>query len=440
MKTNREKLHDALGMVDEDIVQSAMTHAASMKAAHISRRAVLRRRLAILAAACLALTLMAGAILAVPLLTADDPIQTQPPVTVSTDEGQPFYIEEPLARLAQLSNSETVVISDPEVPELFTQPATHPSVQVPFTNYMQEYHVLTFDCEPGETVTIQATSGCLHYIDMPLNEHTDLSWSGDFLNALQKLPIDPIDSTFAGYDMMLTIDPSASCVSLQLATDGYEEGMDDEILDYVVRNDRGEITGAGSIYVCRRYLMTADEIKLLLSVPYVTRAAVLGSVRFTNPAEVTEAQVQEVLQGFAPTIETVRENTALDFSPLTANERRSYAIREIYRTVFPGQRIMGLGTGSTSHANYSQFDVTLEDEIERHFLILADGTWAEYRGHGDCHVDSCHLGCPNAAQYGVHHGWSAGCQLRTTDGRVYELRCDPVTQFETFVLIAQRPD
>jgi len=101
-QNNRDKLNDALGMVDEVTVQNALTHAEVMKAARaaqITRRATLRRRFAVMAAACLALAMMAGAILAVPLLTADDPAGTQPPVTVTTEEGEPFYVEAPLVKI-----------------------------------------------------------------------------------------------------------------------------------------------------------------------------------------------------------------------------------------------------------------------------------------------------------------------------------------------------
>ena len=52
-RNNRDKLNDALGMVDEELLQDAMLHVEGMGAAHLSRRAVMRRRVAITAAACL---------------------------------------------------------------------------------------------------------------------------------------------------------------------------------------------------------------------------------------------------------------------------------------------------------------------------------------------------------------------------------------------------
>lgn len=80
MKTDQEKLWDAVGMLDGETVQTAMTRAAHMQAAHTTRRATLRRRAVILTAACLIL-LIAGAFVAIPFMTADEPppIDTVPP-------------------------------------------------------------------------------------------------------------------------------------------------------------------------------------------------------------------------------------------------------------------------------------------------------------------------------------------------------------------------
>jgi hypothetical protein len=72
MKTDQEKLWDAVGMLDGETVQTAMTRAAHMQAAHTTRRATLRRRAVILTAACL-LLLIAGAFVAIPFMTADEP-------------------------------------------------------------------------------------------------------------------------------------------------------------------------------------------------------------------------------------------------------------------------------------------------------------------------------------------------------------------------------
>ena len=151
MKNNQDKLNDALGMVDESVVQSALNHADTMKAAGVarmSRRALLRRRVAVLGAACLALAMMAGAILAVPLLTADDPAGTQPPVTVTTEEGEPFYVEAPLVKIGRLSATETAEITTPTVPteDLSTQVTN-------LDDFFRYYSFLTVDCAMNRRFT-----------------------------------------------------------------------------------------------------------------------------------------------------------------------------------------------------------------------------------------------------------------------------------------------
>ena len=85
MKTDQEKLWDAVGMLDGETVQTAMTRAAHMQAAHTTRRATLRRRAVILAAACL-LLLIAGAFAAIPFMTADEPPPIDTPTPSDTAE------------------------------------------------------------------------------------------------------------------------------------------------------------------------------------------------------------------------------------------------------------------------------------------------------------------------------------------------------------------
>ena len=102
MKNNRDTLNDALGQVDESMVQSAMLHAEGMRAAHLSRGAMIRRRVAVVAAACLSMAFLAGAVLALPMLKRDN--GDLPPVTMEPSDGEAaFYVEAPIVRLDMLS-------------------------------------------------------------------------------------------------------------------------------------------------------------------------------------------------------------------------------------------------------------------------------------------------------------------------------------------------
>lgn len=84
MKTDQEKLWDAVGMLDGETVQTAMTRAAQLQAAHTTRRANLRRAV-ILTAACL-LLLIVGAFVAIPFMTADAPLPIDTPAPSDTAE------------------------------------------------------------------------------------------------------------------------------------------------------------------------------------------------------------------------------------------------------------------------------------------------------------------------------------------------------------------
>ena len=64
MKSNKEKLSDAVGMLDEETVATAMAYTTHMQAARTGRRAIVRRRAAVLLAACLALTLVLSRVMA----------------------------------------------------------------------------------------------------------------------------------------------------------------------------------------------------------------------------------------------------------------------------------------------------------------------------------------------------------------------------------------
>jgi hypothetical protein len=168
---------------------------------------------------------------------------------------------------------------------------------------------------------------------------------------------------------------------------------------------------------------------------------VLGSVRFNNPADVTEEQVNDLLDSFVARADEVKKT--LDFSPVTRDEFNAYAKVEILRTLFAGQKIVGTGSGQSSWQDFTTFELTAQndDKKEHSFILFGDGNWIEYRSHGDCNWADCHLGCPNQKEYGEHHAFTLGCRIRTYDGRVYELQTvSPDSERETFVLIKDKAE
>ncbi len=445
MKNNKDKLNDAMGMMDENTVQDAMTYADIMKAAAIaraSRCALLRRRAAVIVAACLALTLMAGAILAVPLLTADEPAVTDPSATdgpanvTSVPSAKDFYVDAPLVKLAQLSATEVADISDPD------NPVEDLGVTMAQSGDMHQYNILTFDCKPGETVTVRAASECLAYIGMPYNADTDVKFGSDFYFSISSCtwgggPLKPA-AGFTLYTDTVMINPEKACIRVELPSGNMnaEENVDDEILTFTVTNEDGQITGAGSIYVKKRNILSENEVSLHVDWFNMTRYSVLGSVRYTNPSAVTEDLVNELQESFTADVEEVE--ATLDFSPKNEYEKQIYIHTAIIRTEFDGQCISRLGA-SWGMGDYSCFTAGAGDPEKnqlRSFILFSDGTWAEYLKHDKCSFPSnCHLGCPNEAEYGEHHAWTLGCRFTAIDGRIYELQKVGAEDERGFVLL-----
>ncbi len=422
MKTNKEKMNDAVGMLDEETVQSAMTHAATMRTVQISRRATMRRRAAVLLAACLSLALILGTLLAIPLMTADDP--AAPEQTTKDEDLAPAYIEAPMVKLTRLSATEVATVSDPEIPSIQT------GVQMSSVSYHILYNVLTIDCEPGETVTVNADSKCLYVVDMPLNEDTDLSPWGDFYKALKYPDAQPVISMDSRRVDRVTFDPATSCVAVLIPIS--EAETDEALLTFTIADGEGSVVGVGSLYVGVQHLV-ADTTSHVRDNLAIARSAVLGSVRFTDPSSVTEEQAHELVESFTARVEDCK--AALDYTPATKDERKIATMAEIVNTEFADGQVGAWGCGFSSWNDFYNFHIeSAENGMERNFIIFDSGEWFEFRVHGDCYHSPCHLGCPNSAQQ-EHHAIMSGCRLTATDGRVYEYVTQTYDGIESGTLI-----
>lgn len=450
-RNNRDKLNDAVGILDEELVQSAMLHVERIRAARVARRAVIRRRVAILAAACLTVCMAAGAILAVPLLTADDPGTVPGPDTdtVSQSNGavgnwedtsagetleeEPYYVEVPMVQVVQLSASENTIISDESMPVEQVEVDVNVS-----QGFFIEFPVLLFDCRPGETVTVQADVDCLGYVDMPWDANADWRTRQEFCDKFWKYrylqnPEWAQDGVLY-FTNTLTVDPTVGTIGVQMPRT--DEDIAEVVLTFTITNDEGKVTGAGSFYVSRKHLLTKEELELTRVVnPFLYRSVVLGSVRFNENVDVSEDGLAELWESFAARVNEVK--ATIDYSPVTSSEFIGYAKADIIRTEFKGQLINGSGNHWSSWQDFRTFELTPEDTGEtRLFIIFGDGEWFECRSHGECTWVNCHLGCPNQKEEGVHHAIGEGCYLRTYDGRVYEVqRVSPDSERETLVLI-----
>lgn len=442
MKNNQEKLNDALGMVDESMVQSAMLHAEGLRAAHLSRGALIRRRVAVVAAACLSMAFLAGAVLALPMLKRDN--GDLPPVTMEPSDGEAaFYVEAPIVRLDMLSSTETATISDPNIP------TNNLNVNFQQSTYFSNLHVLIFDCQPGETVTLRANRECLGYIGVAYDPEVDPYEWGDFQKACDNLRhrsvlekyekgsrykgstgISESEESYTLYERELTIDPSSASVILCFDYSEPADDVEEDVILYTVTNAEGQITGAGGLYVGKKYVDGPNPRTPGRAVT-ISRAAVLGSVRFIDPASVTEAQVEALLSTYAE--KGKNGQSLVDFSPVTHEEINSVAGKEILDSLSENRRISGIARGINYYADYSSFAVHVEDSNYKHeFIIFKDGTWAEIdreRGANTSSNGHANAECPNTEEHG-HHGIGKGCIVKTTDGRFYQLDGKTATLIE----------
>ncbi len=424
MKTNKEKLNDAVGMLDEETVQRAMTRAASMKESNTLRRTTMCRRAVVLLAACLSLSVMMGVLLAIPLLTADDP--TLPETNhgqLTTGESLPLepgvqptlsYTDSPMVRLSQLSaGNGSLINSTPMIDPMSITRNTISRVDE-VNGYISTFLVLSFDCDPGETVTVTAETESLHFVGLPFNDDTDLNFLGDFMKTLMKI----YDTREPGTDTV-TIDPATACILVMMPHTW--TALDEDTLTFTVQDESGVNVGAGSVYLGTRYLLDAEAHRLWYESCSLTRSSVLGSVRFDTPEEVTSEQVSELLKSF--TAKMAEAKAALDYAPATMEERFVAARAEIAMTAFADERIQGSEKDVGNFLGYQTVLVTGTDQSEndRAFLIFADGTWGEYRVHDHCY-SGCHGdGCPNGSETDYRHALMPGCRITLLDGRTFEI-------------------
>ena len=229
------------------------------------------------------------------------------------------------------------------------------------------------------------------------------------------------------FENSVTFDPSVSSVYVAIR---YDEAIntDKAVISFTIQNAEGQTTGAGTVCVGRRQLLSTEELKtyyILTDRMTVTRATVLGSVRFTDPASVTEEQVNALLE--KQKAEAEEAFAAMDYSPVTEYEKRVSTYAEIVSTVLAEDGdITGSHGGIDGGADYSFFGTHHADNKDREFILLGDGTWVEinpYDSDEGCILNRCHAdpNCPMTAEKGLHHPLWPGCHVTAKDGRVFEL-------------------
>ena len=383
----------------------------------------------ILVSVCLALALLAGALLVSPKWTADDPVDTADTTDTTI--------------AAHTTADETIELP---TPELIT--ADLSTLVGNLEGRGSYYTFLNVFCDPGDTVTLTSDNDCLAVLDVPFSTAMSVdSASADSALGLLHIIHRPEQPAFYStpnglveygyFEKTVTFDPRTSCVYMKLRTNEDAE-QEEATITFTVRNPEGQITGAGCVVVVKRYLLSVEERKTRPPVLDTTlfRSAVPCSVRFVNPEALTEERLAEIMAEFASAAEAAK--AALDFTPDTLEERHKVAKAKIVSMVIAEDgNITGSEDGTSNEWNdYCIFGVTTHvprgshfpthSADERNFLIFEDGTWVEFLAERNraCILSFCHAdpNCPNSAEHGVHHPFDwGGCHLVTTDGRIYEL-------------------
>ena len=365
---NHHPVTDALGRLDDEAVLACMSEDVTPRAT-LSHRA-LYRRLA-LAAACLTLTAAVGLAALLPLMRTDTPSlpetsHADTAIENGEEEKYPFVNVQLLSYDASAEDNEDVS-SQPTVD------VENPSGQL--TSY-RNHLVRHFDCDQGETVSI-ISHAPENPREIQLSE-TLLELQaveGESSRETQMLMIkierilNRIQHGQQRLNNVVAVDDTTYMWCIPTAKPSYD------VVEFLIRNEKEEIVGAGSICIGIRYHHYVNQL----------RTAILDSTRFDTP--VSEEEATAYLESLRATAEEAY--ASMDFSPLNDGEgfalSRS-AVRDIEKAdpnmVEPAQ--MNSCTYGFGDCLFKWYTFGVEDspETTRRFFMFGDGTYAEVAPEG----------------------------------------------------------
>ncbi len=433
MKKNREKLTDAFGMLREDtladgVVDTYVPHRAAIRGAA-------RRRVALVAAACMTFALLTAALVALPFLRADEPA-TQPPITNAppVSEFELAYYDAPLVNIQVLALSSEDARTELEVPK-------DQDVAMVFGNNLIDNQVyICFDAEVGETVT--ATSQNALIVKSWLSPRREdkqfyptlqdklanyvahgMNWVSSSAEGAHEVVLGASDAELETQSAA-GIEGNALQTFLRWGGNRYYSPAnltpDEDFIDFVIRDENGRITGAGCVYLGNRKLINNTESRYY-DIVSITRGTVLGSVRFENPDDVTEEQVAAYLESLHEKSEGIRETL---FDNLNLSERLSVALADIINTRYDAYDNFGMSYGCCAGDTYMDITVYgnknpgMEDGS---FLLLEDGTWGEIKKIVDfCEYCGEHKINPSNPGIPCNHWGFWHTRYKLTDGRIFD--------------------
>ncbi len=388
MKNNREKLTHAFEGLQGYTLREAVV---AMDAPVVSSKTH-TRRFVTLTAACLAAVMVLGAVAAVPFLTADDPTV---PVTGQGDVSDMGVVIEspeehyPFVRVQALS-AET---------EEGEQMNNSVSVDMSYSRIM-----LTFNCDEGETVeitshyTLNQQTAVSEKMEEVLMEYERMELTDHMLQNLERMlyrEIRRLESSTEAFDTELSkwepdrVITQISEYSFLVCKRLFRGSNLSDVVDFVIRNESGEIVGAGSICFAVKVLYSSDMI----------RYEILGSKRFDTP--VTEEEVAAYLGGLHEKTEATI--AGMDFTPVTPEEGYEVAKTDLIATCYGDEKVRVALDVWTQSASFWEFRFLYprcrgeKQEDARNFILFSDGTWGEIAEDSDwidepCTDASCTVG------------------------------------------------
>ncbi len=405
MKNNREKLTRAFEELRGDTLGGVMN---AMETPAVSRKTY-TRRFVTLAAACLAAVMMLGAVMAVPFLIPDEPTASGTDQNGAIDTDFVIVVPEenyPFVRVQVLSAA-----TDGE-----EEKEENVSVDTESNRIM-----LTFNLGEGEKVeitshqTLNSKTAVSKRMEDLLLRIESMDFTDNALKVLERMLYreirwlernGEIDTELEPYRVMTQVSDCSFLVHKNLFRAGYLS----DVVDFIIRNENGEIVGAGSVCLA---------VKMLYSSKMV-RYEILGSKRFDTPLNDEEAAVY--MDGLHEKTEATI--AGMDFTPATAEEGYELAKIDIIKTCFGnGQVTLAVDSLWTNSAPFWDFRFHKirgrAHEEERFFISFPDGTWGEISEDSDWVDEPCaDESCPDGE---APHDHRVGRTLVLTDGRAVSI-------------------
>ena len=391
MKNNHDKLTDAFGMLREDTLDVCVTATAAPR----RNRSATARRVAVLLAACLTFAMTAALILILPALRSEEPAPTPPiadptvttPLTdTSTEPDVPTLPDTELPTTPGFNLSfYNAPLVNVQVLSSIMEKEMEENVSMSFGEglFSNEVYIL-FTVEEGETVTVKSHNGKIASANLWDSGIVHDSWKEKFQFDAAK---GSINTHFESFGYEVTISSNEVFIQWGGGNRYWEESIiggtpDEDYADFIVRNADGHITGAGSVYLANRKPLENTASRYYDEVS-ISRGLVLGSVRFENPAEVTEEQVADYLESLHEDADDVRETI---FDNPTLFDLLKCAMGDMINTRYADFNTFGSIHGFAGGDRYiviNVFNDDIPDFKSGEFLLMEDGSWGEIQYSGN---------------------------------------------------------